>query len=273
MKENDKKVTVVKGPDLSNTANVAMDKSKADSIIYSQGYRLFIDRAVQCPCKSKNSSSWLSTCKNCGSTGWVFINRKQVKGIVYSMNWDHSYKEWSEEDLGNAFFTLRNEDKVSFMDRITVIDAETIHKQILYPFSYKGKYAAYTTYSIKDIVDVFLFVGDDQKLLLLENGVDYNIGSGFSVDECNDLNDNIIEFSSDIANMFRSGMGGDFTVSVTYKHPPQYHIIHLVRDSMVSVQIDKSSKRMPISAAGRRSHFVLDSENYAGNRLFDNSYL
>ena len=246
-----------------------------NSTVDSQGYRIWHDRAVKCPCKSKGGDSFLSSCKNCGGTGWVFINRTETKAIIYSMEWKNAYKEWSEENLGNVYISIKDSDKLSFMDRVTVLDAETLHKQILYPYEYKGTLVASTIYNIKKIEEIFVFIDSDTPLQLLEPGVDYFIGS---TDEelypCEGIDDNFIRFSTEWKNFAKQKQAQNkpFQISISYEHAPQYHIIHLTREAMVSVQFDKSNKDMPINAVGRRSHYVLDRENFNGDRLFDNSY-
>jgi len=269
--DNKKKPIITAKPDLSGTTGVAMDKKNFDALIYNDGYSLYIDRAVKCPCKSQNIPNNLPTCKNCGSTGWVFINRTAIKGIVYSMSWENSYKEWSEENLGNVFISTRHEDKLSFMDRVTVVDAETIHKQILYPFLYKGVALAFTTYSIKKIIDIFLYVNDQTPLRLLVENTDYTIGGANTIGTCNGLSDNLLTFSAEIIQLLES-LNNGLHLSITYIHPPQYHITHNLRDTMVSIQKNGKPAKMPVSAVGRRSHYVLDAENYSKDRLLDNSY-
>lgn len=269
-KEANKPVIRAVTPSTLGVPKVSMNKKLFDGTIYNQGYKLYRDRAIKCPCKSKGILNHLATCKNCGSTGWVFINRTEIAGIVYSMSWENSYKEWSEENLGNVYITVRDEDKLSFMDRVTIVDAETIHKQVIYPFEFKSKVIAFTTYSIKRIEDAFIFVEDDKPLRRLIEGTDFTIGSGNIQESCNGLSDNIITFSAEILQMLRAQK--PVHISIDYVHPPQYHITHLMRDAMVSVQFDNQAVRMPINAVGRRSHYVLDAENYIGDRLFDNSY-
>ena len=66
------------------------------------------------------------------------------------------------------------------------------------------------------------------------------------------------------------------TISIRYIHAPQYHVIDVKRDVMVSPTYESQGKRlaqMPISAQGRRAHYVLDRQNYKGDLIFDNSYL
>jgi len=270
-----KSIRIATPASTAGTASVSLNKKEFDATIENQGYNVWIDRAVKCPCKDKNINNTLSSCKNCGSTGWVFINRLQTKAIVYSMEWKNSYKEWSEENLGNVYITIRDENKLSFMDRVTIIDADTIHKQVLYPFEVMDQLVAFTIYRIKYMIDIFLYQGDDKPLRLLQSDVDYFLGSSPEQhDTCNGVYDNVIRFSDELKNLFNSCSLTQlpFHISVSYKHSPQYHITHLTREAMVSVQLDKSQQSMPVNAVGRRSHYVLDAENFVGDRIIDNSY-
>lgn len=271
MKDFQKPITISQTPPLVGQIAVSMDKNDFDGAIIKQGYNLYWDRAIPCPCKSKGVNNHLSTCRNCGSTGWVFVNRTVIKGILYSMQWEFSQKEWGAENIGDIYITVRDEDKVSFMDRITVRDAETIHKQIIYPFIHKQQLIAFTIYNILQITDIFMFDRDDQPLCRLIEGMDYTITKDTYTErnKGNTLIDNTIIFS---AALMQKALNSRLQMAITYTHSPQYHIAHLQRDSMVAVQSSGISTRMPISAVGRRAHYVLDAENFIGDRLNDNSY-
>lgn len=252
-----KEIEIQKAPNLVGQPQVFFKKNDYDAAIWQQGYSVIIEKAIRCPCKSKGTDN-LSNCKNCGSVGWLFINPVQTKAIIYFQDKGTKFKEWSEETSGNANITLRDIDRVSMMDRITILDGESIHTQVCYPQHYKGVIFSFLDYNPKSVSEVFMFNKFDEKLILLDEGTDYDI----------------IESKILLNKKFEKIE--DIQLSLRYIHAPQYHIIDVKRDVMVSISFEvgvgKSKQQMPISAIGRRAHYVLDRQNYSSDSILDNSY-
>jgi len=251
-------ITSQAAPALAGQPQVNFNKDSFEAVIYQKGYRVYHDKAIKCPCKVQATDN-LSDCHNCGGSGWVFYNRVSTRMILHSMNLDTQYKEWSEETLGTVNITARDVDKIAYMDRITVIDAQTLFSEVIYPKKHKGLRYATATYDILSIEDVFLFAGSKNKLTRLIEGTDYT------------LNENAIQLDAKYDN-YKSTC-----VALRYIHSPTYHVIDMPRDTMDSPIKNLSGipedKLMPISAVGRRAHYVLDAQNYNGDYLFDNSYI
>jgi hypothetical protein len=143
------------------------------------------------------------------------------------------------------------------MDKVTVKDSDVVYSQVLFPVSFNGDYFAYTLYDIVDIIEIFKFNGAGNKLELLTKGVDYT------------FNRNKIIFSS-IPSM-------NYTVSVRYVHKLVYAIIdipHVVRNSYRKPAPTgrEQLQNLPVHSIGRLLHYVVDSQNFAGDNIFDNSY-
>lgn len=245
-------------PDTAGQPQVNFDKTSFEAIVWQKGYRVHHDKAIKCPCKVEGTDN-LSDCHNCGGSGWVFFNRVETRMVLRSMNLNTQYKDWSEETLGTVSISASDSDKIAYMDRITVLDAETLFSEVIYPKNYKGVRFALTTYDIKSVETVFLFVGSKQALVLLEEGVDYTVA------------DNRFEL-----NYAKYKDFPHTCIGIRYIHAPTYHIIDMPRDTMASpiknISGIPEDKLMPISAVGRRAHFVLDAQNYAGDYIIDNSY-
>lgn len=224
-----------------------------EAIIQEKGLDVWWETTIQCPCKTKENS-FLSTCQNCLGTGWVMINRVKTKMIVHSMNSDTKYKDWSEEKLGMATITAMNRDKLSFMDRIIIENSLSIQSQVVTTKSFLNKIYCYTIYDISRILDVFVFGGSDQKLRRLIPDIDFTFER------------NKILFTN-----LEEGV----SVSVRYKHNVQYHILDIVHDVRDSFEIENSGKEkkivLPVSAIARRSHYLVDPQNFVGDNIFDNS--
>ena len=255
--------TVIQSTPPSTIGHVRVDfkKESFDALFPQKGYNAIWEKSIKCPCNSENNDHPKSDCQNCGSTGIVFYNPIQTRVISHSQNMDTKYKEWSEERLGNSSLTIRDSFKISFMDRFTYIDAESVHNERIYPKELTDGLGtatyAFTWYPIIRMEAAFLFVNSSTKLTLLEEGVDYTISN------------NVITF---VDNSYDGK-----TVTIRYIHRPQYLVIDTPRETMVTSIKDKKTGKsqevlMPIHAMCRRSHYVLDAENRQGTRLLDNSY-
>lgn len=242
----------------NNQPNAFFRKDWFDNVIYNQGYDIIIEKAHRCPCKSKGTDN-LSSCRNCSGTGWFFINKIQTKAILHSMNLNTQFKDWSETSLGNVNVSVRDIDKLAFMDRITLLRGESIHTQVIYPVKYKQVIFSFLDYKAINVEEVFLFDSDNTPLKLLSEGLDYTIAE-----------DKIV-FDKKYWKLDET-----FTVSIRFSHHPQFHVIDLPRDVMWSTIKDASGKQikaqMPVNGIARRSHYVLDKQNFNQNLLFDNSY-
>jgi hypothetical protein len=244
-------------PSTAGQANVSLVKSDFDALIAQKGYEVYLDKVVHCPCRRVGDHQPMSSCRSCGGSSYTYINRYKTKMVIQSMNYDTKYKEWSEERVGSAKITARDEENLAFMDRITVIGAETTTSQVIFPKNYYGSIKGKVIYDIKAIEEIFAFVGDNQKLKKLEVNIDYT------------LSGNIITFVNSYSNW------EDFTVSIRYRHEPTFHIIDLVREVMTTPKVKggvEIKQSMPVSAIARRSHYVLDEQNFSGDYLLDNSY-
>lgn len=236
-----------------------------DATIRDKGYDIIAERAYLCPCKDQGSPAHLSLCRNCGGTGWIFANPTKTKMIVSGIAADGKLKEaalreWGMIDGGVVKLTALNDDKFTYMDRITILDATAEHNQILYPklTDDEANLFAFTQYDILAVDNITFFNGTDVKLTRLSEPTDYS------------FQDNIITFAdgySAIANL---------SVSIRYSHRPTFHIIDVIRESMTSTdgEYGRQTKLiMPVHAIAKRAHLIKDVENYSGDRLLDNSWL
>lgn len=247
-------------PTPKGKARVDLKKSDFDNLIWDKGYNVIHEKSIKCPCKTKDNDHLL-TCENCQGTGWLFINPVDTKMVIQSINAETKYKNWSEEKLGTFAVTAMEVNLVGFMDRITINDSISVQAETLYPKINvpTNEPFVFTIYDISKIVDVFLFDTATTPLTRLIPEQDF------------DFFDNKIIFAPDTLPLENP------VVSVRYEHKPQFHIIDLVKDVRNSYAINKSSGKdnsivLPVHAIARRSHYVLDSPNYDGDNVIDNSY-
>lgn len=255
-------ITVQLPPNAIGKPEVNLIKSDFDILIEQKGYDVWHDHAIKCPCSSKSGVSPQSSCRNCGGAGWFYVNRTKTRVVLQSMNINTKGKEWSEERLGTANITARAEDRLSFMDRITLLDSESEHSQVIFLKKQPDSNEMYGTlrYDLIETYAIFLFNSTDTKHTLLVEGVDYTIDR------------------NQVKLIGREwGTITDPTISVRYKHRAEYTVLDLPRDIMVSTIRDESTNKLkdvqfPISAVARRSHYMIDRNNYENDNLLDNSF-
>lgn len=251
---------------------VDFDKSVFDGAIAKKGLSVIFEKSYLCPCKSKESDH-RNVCKNCAGTGWIFANPIRTKMLISAITSDDKYKdaafrEWGMLDMGSVKITAYPEDKLTYMDRVTVMDAISEHQQLLYPMltdgsdmsnsdsADDGTLFAFTKYDIKAIDYVGLFNTESTKLTRLVEGTDFS------------FQDNIISFD------WKHNTLVDPCVTIRYQHNPTYHVVDIPRESMQSYINDGVTKIiLPNLVIGKRAHLIKDVENFDGNRLLDNSWL
>lgn len=243
---------------------LAADFNEQDAYaqLKTKGLDVIHEKAYLCPCKSKESAH-RNTCKNCAGTGWIFANPTRTRMVIIGIMADNKLKEgalrdWGMLDTGGVKITALPDDKLSYMDRITIIDGTAEHQQILYPNFTDDVSAlfAYTKYNIESIDFIGIFQSETQKLKKLEETTDYN------------FNNNIITFDAAYHSIIKPA------VTVRYVHRPCYHVVDILRESMVSPAVQGTQKLvLPVHAVGRRAHLIADAENFNGDRLLDNSWL
>lgn len=230
-----------------------------ESAVDFHGYDVFIDSVIRCPCTNKATGQSLSNCMNCGSTGFVFFNRKKTKLLLQSMNSTTQFKEWSEENRGTVSISAKNSDRLSFMEKITIEKGSSIFNQVIYNnFCKNEKCYCFLVYEPIKIIDVFVFESPDKPLIKLP-------------DDQYSFKKNILEIPYDF---------NDFGISIKYEHLPQYCVIDITRDLTLVKNKDNDCysnmneviRNMPVHAVGRRLHYILNAPIFEGDSLIDNSY-
>jgi hypothetical protein len=259
---------------LIHKPRVDFNKDRFETIIDQKGYIVYLENAFECPCRTIENDgdySALSNCVNCGGLGYFYVNKRETKMILSAINLETKYKEWSQEKLGTAKVTALDKDDISFMDRITLKDARSIHKEILEPlYDYDENPFYKSTYDITNIKQVFRYRGPDLDLVRHGDGTEYN--PNFTV-----INGNEIYFNANIPSTIKNANEPyPFKIAIFYEHLPQFYIIDLMRELMTTRVTDEDSqgkiepKDLPVNAVARRSHF-LNEGFYQG--IVDNSWL
>jgi hypothetical protein len=163
-------------------AAVAADfqKDEFDILFRDKGYNVIHEKAIMCSCKSKESDH-LSSCKNCGGSGWIFVNPTRTRMILTNMNLDKEYDDTARKDIGMVYVTAMHRDKLGFMDRIILEDAISSHTEFLMATEDVGTgiYVARTIYQIKEIEFVGRYIGNSNILTRLIEGTDFQVNNNY----------------------------------------------------------------------------------------------
>lgn len=250
-------------PDNFNSKpRVDFNKNNFDVLIWQKGYDVVHENAIVCPCKSKNSGNQ-SSCINCGGSGWLFVNAKQTKMVLSAMNMNTKYREWSQENIGSVSISALAEDECSFMDRVTVLDGNAIFGEVLFLKEYNSVFYWNSIYDIKEIAYIALYKSSLEGLKPLKYNIDYT----YDKNKIMFLNTSIYYSLIDHAIEEQ-----DISITIRYKHAPQFHVIDIPRETMQTSIIPSVDEavNMPIHAIGRRSHYVIDAQNFDNTRIFRN---
>jgi hypothetical protein len=247
---------------------VSLSQGDLENTIWNQGYDVYIDRAIKCPCRvDREHNAGQTNCQNCGGLGWLFTNRYDTRVILQGMNKDTKFKDWTEDHLGMVKITAMVRERLGYMDRITIQDHEAYHSEtmVIKEGVTKNKFAR-TNYDIKSIEYMALFTGVGNKLQVLVRDTDYTFSEN---------GDTINFIGPYFQNAGKDAMNdGSLSVTIRYTFYPSFLLLDFPRDVIHHHSGKKATvtELIPIHAIGRRAHYVLDKENVAGDYLLDNSY-
>jgi hypothetical protein len=242
-------------------ARADLDQATFDNLVDEKGREVLFETALQCPCKSA-SAGQLGTCKNCGGTGWIFINPIQTRMILSAVNIVSDFKPWSEEMRGTVNVTCKASINLCQMDRITDLNGDAIFSEVLFLKQKGEQIFTYTTYDVKEVLYIGLFVTDILPLRKLIQDEDYVV-NGQTIEI---INSDLIGLDVDPK---------DVSFTIRYKHAPSFCVIELKRETMPTFELKSGVEvlnKMPISAIARRTHYQLTAPNLQGDRLLNNSY-
>lgn len=231
--------------------------SEFEKSIYNQGNTVIFEKAYLCPCKSEESDH-LNTCKNCSGVGWFFANPTKTKMIISGLVYNKRFEEMGAQDIGTVSVTAIDADKLSFMDKIILVDSTGEFTQVVYPKLTDDETTlfAYAKYDMLSVDFIGLFVGESSKIQKLEEPDDYS------------WRDNVVTFDPKYNGLTKP------CVTIRYRYNPTFHIIDIPRESMSSYKNGAFVKQiMPVHGIAQRAHLIKAVENYNGDRLLDNSWL
>lgn len=235
--------------------------------ISARGYRVKHEMALRCPCKSEGGDNQ-SSCRNCGSTGWLWINPTETRMLIVGQGNKTDLQDYSENLTGQASISCDAKDQLAYMDRITLLDALSRYSEVAF-LNTQGE--GLLLYEPTEMEVCLVYDAPNQPLIRLTN---------------NDiiLTGNKIRLTSGALSMLQSNQVdlSTLTISVRYKHRPAYHIIDIPRDVLTLFEVNENRqdvvKQYPIKAIGKRAHYLIDllktkySSGSPTGFLIDNSF-
>lgn len=240
-----------------------------ESLIHNNGYDVYIERALRCPCVDRSSGQALATCKNCLGRGWFFVDKRQTRVVSQSMANLRRNSDIGEINRGTARITSRAVDRLAFMDKIIFLELVAYYTEVLRPVMYEGELVAYPIYEPIEITNAYVFVGDTVKLLPLNENMYKIEGNRVAFDESI-----LDEIEATDVNQKQP----DLSISVRYSYHPVYHVIDVNRELMKvkgrngCTFSDEKLKNMPILVLARKSHYIFDQQAF-NRELFDNTVM
>lgn len=238
---------------------VDFNKEDYDVLIEQKGRRVLVEKALLCPCKSP-SVNQQSNCKNCGGTGYAFVNAHETRMIIQKINLVNDFAPWSEENRGFANISFNASEELTWMDKITALDGIVIFNEVLFFKQKASEIFTYTVYPIKGIVYVGLWIDVDQQYQELTLGTDYT------------YENNVIKL---INNSLVQGTVDNTNITIRYKHAPVFHLIEMKRETMETFEWKDGEvlRHLPLSAVARRAHYIPNINNLSGDRLLNNDFV
>ena len=260
------KPTIAKTPDDIGNPQAHFDRKKFDDFITDKGYAVNIERAMRCPCTAEGTNGQgNSDCRNCNGSGWFFIEKVETVVTCTSMSNRNKYSVWSIENMGIVNISCRPQDKLGFMDRVTLTELESWFSQVVplrQSLTEPDQMFSFLIYYPKTVFDVFLYVSSENPLKSLKK-TEYKIsGNRINIDASI-----VAEYTEDVKPK----------ISIRYTHNPTYHIIDINRDLIKQVSgvncetTQDIEKNFPLNCIGKRAHYLLDKQNYSGEGAFDNT--
>lgn len=240
----------------STAAGAFLNDNAFDTLIWQHGRRVIHETALQCPCKSE-ASNQLSSCKNCGGTGYAYINAKETRMVVTKVNAVTEFRDWSDKIRGMINISCIENEQVSFMDRITLLDGNAIFNEVIHFKKKSTTTFAFTAYNVKKVLYCARYVDDENPYQRLTLGVHYSV-------------------ENNIVRILDAGIADieDLALTIRYYHAPQYHIMEMARETMQSWRKHpgKELESLPVSAIAQRAHYIAGAKNLNGDNMIDNSF-
>ena len=110
---------------------VDFNKNEFDSKIQQKGYDVYWEQMTLCPCRKESSAQPDIDCSNCNGSGYFYLTGKTIRALVSGIGLNKGFINWTENLTGTANMTTVAENRIGWMDRITVLSGESMFSEII----------------------------------------------------------------------------------------------------------------------------------------------
>ena len=258
-----KNIVLSEAPIDLTTQQVVWDKQKWNEAIFEHGYKVFIERSLECPCGTKGNTTPNPDCINCGGTGRFYIDKTYTVIMCQGMNNQTKFQPFSAENMGVVKITTSPYDKLGYMDKVTLTEVESIFSQRIHLRKNNAgdTLFGFTTYNMIEVYDCYMFQGNSTILKILKVDVDFTI------------QDNKIILNNKYLNIANP------RITVRYLHNPIYFILETNRETIkqkslvncATFNTDTPEANFPLSFTGKSAQFLPELLNFDGTGTIDNT--
>jgi hypothetical protein len=108
-----------------------LQANQFDTAIKQKGYRVWWEQGMFCPCEDKHSGQPDPVCPACGGNGYYYLEGKETRVLVTSINSNKFQTHIGLDDLGTAYLTALSTDRIGFRDRFTFMDFTVKFSEII----------------------------------------------------------------------------------------------------------------------------------------------
>lgn len=215
---------------------------KFNQFVQQNGLKVVIEKAIACACRNRKSHAALSGCVNCEGLGIQFVEPTETTAIIQGVTYDMKNFQYSDESLGAAQMTVEYAYRISYFDKITLLDGESVFTESVW-FNKEESggvtLSRFLTYEPLEIEYVYKWLGESVEHEKLEQDVDYTL-SGRKITLINSTNN-------------------EERIGIRYKHKPVYLVMELNHDIRNTITYEKgqfSLERLPVAAILKKMHLV-----------------
>lgn len=216
---------------------VRLEIDSFNKLVRIYGYSVEVERTMKCPCYSESTQGFLPRCVNCLGKGRAVIETERMNILLQDMNVDTNFVSWSEVMEGMVTITSLNTDRLTFGDRIFLLNEVSLYSET-HKVNNEKKIKLF--YCPAEIKRAYLFVNETTALTPLSIGE--------------------IKIENDTLTFNQSGIEEGNRVSVWYEYTPSYDVLDVPREHIAQIGRDKyrsfSRRQFPLKCIAKRSHFV-----------------
>lgn len=248
-----------------NKLRIDFDVEGFENLVYQNGAKMKLERAILCPCGRKDNSH-PKNCVNCNGSGFFFVEHTDnVWGMVSSLTHNQILGMTAQEINNTANLTLSNTydsrlqvyDKLTVLDGLGIIGYEQIFPEIRTNNDNNEVLDVQLHRLIQSIESVYLYVDADTPLTLLTENTDYT------------FDQNIITLSDVLKFELQNLSQEYYSISVRYRYLPEYMVMrseHNIRQTRIFEGTNEQFKFLPLMYIIQEAWYFIQNGGFTDAR-------